>query len=79
MSRDCDEALASLYLYLDAELDRDSAEKVKAHLGECSGCDRPFDFEKRLREVIRTRLDEDLPEVFIVRLRTVLAVETGSG
>jgi anti-sigma factor (TIGR02949 family) len=77
MSRDCDEALNNLYLYLDAELDRESAEKLKSHLGECTGCDAPFDFERRLREVIRTRLDEEVPEVFIIRLKTLLSVETG--
>ncbi|MCI0424838.1 MAG: zf-HC2 domain-containing protein [Actinobacteria bacterium] len=75
MSRDCDEALANLYLYLDSELDQVSIHKVKTHLEECRGCDAPFDFEKRLRQVVRERLNEDLPEAFVMRLRAVLALE----
>ncbi|MEX0863735.1 MAG: zf-HC2 domain-containing protein [Acidimicrobiia bacterium] len=77
---DCDQALANLYLYLDAELDQASAMKVKTHLEACNGCDAPFDFERRLREVIRNRLGEEIPEVFVLRLRTLLAHETsGAG
>jgi mycothiol system anti-sigma-R factor len=75
MSRECEEALTNLYLYLDAELDQMSAAKVRSHLEVCHGCDAPFDFEKRLREVVRTRLDEQVPDAFIARLRTVLSLE----
>ncbi len=75
MSRDCDDALANLYKYIDAELGRIDAEKVKSHLQACQGCDRPFDFERRLREVIRERLDEEVPEVFVARLKAALTVE----
>ena len=75
MSRNCDEALANLYAYLDAELDEARADHIKAHLADCGGCDRPFDFERRLREVIRVKLDEDVPDEFIVRIRTVLSFE----
>ena len=75
MSRNCDEALTNLYTYLDAELDEARADHIKAHLSECGGCDRPFDFERRLREVIKAKLDEEVPEEMIVRIRTVIAFE----
>jgi mycothiol system anti-sigma-R factor len=75
MSRECEEALASLYLYLDAEMDQVSASKLRSHLDVCQGCDAPFDFERRLRDVVRTRLGEQVPEAFITRLRAVLSVE----
>jgi mycothiol system anti-sigma-R factor len=78
MSRDCDEALAKLYLYLDAELDTASTEKIKAHLEECPGCEAPFDFEGRLRSVVKERLDEDVPQSFVNKLRDVLAEESNS-
>ncbi len=78
MSRDCDEALANLYTYLDVELDEARCDEIKAHLAECGGCDRPFDFERRLREVIRAKLDEEVPEAMIIRIRTVLAYEAHS-
>ncbi|HEX6947658.1 MAG TPA: mycothiol system anti-sigma-R factor [Acidimicrobiia bacterium] len=71
----CDEALANLYAFLDSELDEVTAEEIKAHLDHCGGCGRPFDFERRLREVIRAKLDEDVPDEIIVRIRTVIALE----
>jgi anti-sigma factor (TIGR02949 family) len=75
MSHECEEALANLYLYLDAEMDQMSAAKLKSHLEVCQGCDAPFDFERRLREVVRTRLNEQVPEEFIARLHVVLSHE----
>jgi mycothiol system anti-sigma-R factor len=75
MSRDCDEALANLYLYLDSELERVNAERIKAHLSGCGGCAGPFEFERRLRAVVRDRLDEEVPEEVVVRLWTVLRTE----
>lgn len=72
---DCDEALAKLYAYLDSELDNADAEKIRTHLAGCGWCDRPFDFERRLREVVRRKLDEEIPESVIIRIRTVLAFE----
>jgi mycothiol system anti-sigma-R factor len=75
MSRNCDEALANLYLYLDAELDTASTAKIKAHLDECPGCEAPFDFEGRLKSVVKDRLDEVVPEAFLDKLRNVLAEE----
>jgi len=78
MSRDCDEALANLYQYLDAELDTASSEKIKAHLDECPGCEAPFDFEGRLRSVVKERLNEDVPDTFVSKLRDVLAQEADS-
>lgn len=75
MSPNCDEALANLYAYLDAELDEVSAEEIRAHLAECGGCDRPFDFERRLRDVIRAKLDEEVPQEIIVRIKTVISLE----
>ena len=75
MSRECDEALATLYQYLDAELDAVSTKKIKEHLEECPGCDAPFDFEGRLRTVVRERLDEEVPDEFVDRLRAVIRKE----
>jgi mycothiol system anti-sigma-R factor len=78
MSRDCncDEALANLYTYLDAEMERAEADRIQAHLDDCGGCDRPFEFERRLREVVRIKLSEEVPETMIIRIRTLLAYET---
>jgi mycothiol system anti-sigma-R factor len=81
MSKDCDEALANLYTYLDAELDGATTDRIRAHLDECSGCNRPFDFEERLKSVVKERLDEEVPDEFVAKLQQALDEEarTGSG
>ena len=71
----CDEALENLYLYLDSELDAVTSDRIRAHLDECHGCVHSFEFEKRLKSVVKERLDEDVPDVFVARLRTALARE----
>lgn len=72
---DCDEALANLYLYLDSELDHLSTERIRAHLAMCGGCSGPFDFERRLKMVVRQRLNEEVPEAFVVRVREAIRAE----
>lgn len=79
MSRACDEALTNLYLYLDAELDHASAERIRAHLEECSDCSPTFDFERRLRIVVRQRLDEEVPETLMAKVREALEKEAAGG
>lgn len=75
MSRECDEALTNLYQYLDAELDSATTERIKHHLDECPGCMAPFEFESRLKTVVRERLDEDVPASFVSKLHEALKAE----
>ncbi len=75
MSTDCDEALENLYLYLDSELDTVSSEKIRAHLEVCKGCGPMFDFEGRLKTVVRDRLDEDVPDSVVDKVRKALREE----
>lgn len=72
---DCDEALESLYLYLDAELDDASSAKIRSHLEVCQGCSKPFDFERRLRAVVRERLNEKVPEHLVDKVRQAIEAE----
>lgn len=75
MSDFCDEALADVYLYLDKELTWWRRRKIRLHLAECPPCFRGYDFERRLRTVVRTRLSEEVPTEFIERLHTVIRTE----
>ena len=75
----CDDALTNLYQYLDSELEAVSAAEIRLHLEECKGCSRRFDFETRLKNVIRDRLEEEVPEELLLRVRTALAEERASG
>ena len=75
---ECDDALTKLYHYLDQELEATNLELIRDHLDDCSGCLRSFDFEYRLKIVVRERLAEDVPDEFIARLREAIARESSS-
>ncbi|HEX2404851.1 MAG TPA: zf-HC2 domain-containing protein [Acidimicrobiia bacterium] len=75
---ECDDALTNLYQYLDREIETTTSEVIRAHLEDCSGCLRSFDFEARLQIVVRERLAEDVPPQFLERLRDAIAREAAS-
>jgi len=81
MSRECDEALAGLYQYLDAELDAATNEKIRRHLDKCPECTGPYEFEARLKTLVRERLGEEVPQAFTARLLDALweASDAGAG
>jgi anti-sigma factor (TIGR02949 family) len=75
---ECDDALTNLYQYLDREIEATTSEVIRAHLEDCSGCLRSFDFEARLQIVVRERLAEEVPPEFLERLREAIAREAAS-
>jgi anti-sigma factor (TIGR02949 family) len=75
---ECDDALTNLYQYLDREIEASTTEVIRAHLEDCSGCLKSFDFEARLQIVVRERLAEDVPDEFLQRLRDAIAREAAS-
>ena len=75
MSDRCDDALENIYLYLDGELTSDVAEDIRRHLDDCPPCLDAFHFERRLKTVVRTRLQEDVPQEMLVRLKQVIRMD----
>lgn len=76
---ECDDALTHLYLYLDRELETPSIDEIRTHLEACAGCLHAFDFETRLRIVVRERLSEEVPGEVIDRLRDALTRAVAGG
>ena len=78
MSHDCDcgDAQDQLYQYLDSELDSETATSVRSHLDDCNGCHDSFDFEQRLKLIVRRCLTEDMPETLEVKVRELIRSET---
>ncbi len=72
MNHNCDEALASLYLYLDSELDGANTAGIRSHLEKCTDCFGTFDFEQRLRQVVHDRLQENVPEHLLDRIKAAI-------
>ncbi len=73
--QNCDDALNNLYTYLDREADEATSAGIRSHLDDCGHCAQSFDFERRLKQVVRDRLAEEVPQEFIARLRAAIAKE----
>ncbi len=75
MSTGCDHAVEYIYHYLDQELTWSRRIRIRWHLRRCNQCCDAFDFETRLKTVIRERgRDQPPPELFD-RLRTLIQEE----
>lgn len=77
MNHNCDEALESLYRYLDSELDGANTASIRSHLEKCTDCFGSFDFEERLRQVVHDRLQEQVPEHLVDRIRAAIHDQPG--
>ena len=59
---ECEDALHELYGYLDGELTDERRAAIQRHLDDCQPCAEPYDFEAELREVIRRKCQEQVPD-----------------
>jgi mycothiol system anti-sigma-R factor len=72
---DCNEALSTLYTYLDGELTIERRTTITAHLDRCGYCGDAAHFEAELRVVIADCARARVPEPLLDRIRAVLAEE----
>jgi len=70
---ECDEALHTIYEYLDGELTDDRRAQIQAHLDACPPCFEGYDFEAELRTVIAKKCVEQVPDS--LRQRVAAAIE----
>lgn len=75
MSNDCGDAQDQIYQYLDSELDEKTAASVRSHISDCNGCNGSFDFERRLKALVRQCLTEDMPETLESKVKELLREE----
>jgi predicted anti-sigma-YlaC factor YlaD len=75
MSRPCDVCFHNVYSYLDREINRIQAWRIRRHLTRCGECQSAYVFEEKLLLLVKSRLREDLPPDFIDRLRRALSDE----
>ena len=68
-STSCNEALSSVYGYLDAELDEQAAEAIAWHLEHCPPCAEQYRLEQMVKALVhRTCCEERAPETLRVRI-----------
>jgi len=76
---DCDEALATLYTFLDGELTEERRTIISLHLDGCTYCGDAAHFESELRIVIADCTRTTVPDSLLARIRAVLAEEARGG
>jgi mycothiol system anti-sigma-R factor len=74
----CDEALATLYTFLDGELTVERRANIAEHLDRCGYCGDAAHFEEELRAVIADCARARVPAPLLERIRSVLAAEAHS-
>jgi anti-sigma factor (TIGR02949 family) len=70
----CEEALARLFEYLDAELPEPDCLRLAAHLAICEHCLDAAGAEEHVRSLIRRSCVEPAPEALRVRVVAQLSV-----
>lgn len=77
---DCEQALRTLYHFLDGELTPDRRHAIQRHLDQCSPCLEAFDFEMELKVVVARSCRDQVPERLRQRVAAVLhEAEQASG
>jgi mycothiol system anti-sigma-R factor len=73
----CQEAIHTLYHFLDGELTLERRQEIAQHLHECSPCLDAFDFEAELKLVIARKCRDQVPEALRVRVYQALMDASG--
>jgi len=71
----CSEAVHVLYHFLDGELTPERKLLIEYHLDACYPCLEAFEFEVELRELIKQRCQEQVPDELRLRIKELLASE----
>lgn len=71
----CQEAIATLYSFLDGELTPEKRQMIQYHLDECSPCFEAFGFEAELKAVIGRKCRDEVPDSLRRRVAEALRAE----
>jgi mycothiol system anti-sigma-R factor len=69
---DCEHVLRQIELYLDGELVGQIRLEVERHLGDCHPCSGHADFQRHMKEMLRSKCGCDhVPEELAERIHTM--------
>ena len=68
----CEDALHTLYDFLDGELTAERRAAIQAHLDDCAPCLHAFDFEADLKLLVARSCRDQVPESLRVRVAWAL-------
>ncbi len=75
----CQDALHTLYHYLDGELTPNRREAIQRHLEQCSPCLHAFDFEAELKVVVARSCRDQVPGHLRDKIAQALSQASESG
>lgn len=71
---ECEHVLRQIELYLDGELVGVERVEIERHLGECSPCHGHSEFQRRLKEMLRSKCGcNDMPAELLERIRALVS------
>jgi mycothiol system anti-sigma-R factor len=68
----CDKILEGVWVYLDRELNEAEHKEFEKHLDLCRSCFSHVEFEKKLRDHIRSKTDHMCPEKLKKRIQDLI-------
>lgn len=71
--RTCEEALRVLALHIDDEIDAETREHLEAHLMTCRSCYSRAEFEKRLKQQVRSLAEERVHQGLAERVQRLIS------
>jgi mycothiol system anti-sigma-R factor len=70
---DCRQVLTQIELYLDGELDASLHAEVHEHLGTCGNCTDRWEFQRRLKDMLRAKCGcDEVPADLLHRVHAML-------
>ena len=75
MKTGCEHAIEYVYQYLDEEISFFQKSRVQVHLRKCVSCTGAYDFERRLKQLIRERGRTEPPPELFDTLRALIQEE----
>jgi anti-sigma factor (TIGR02949 family) len=75
----CEEVLAEIEHFLHGELDPGETARLADHLTTCTPCFDRAEFQRRLKDIIRSKCRSDAPEHLIWKVRMTIRTERAPG
>ena len=69
---DCQALLTRIYEFLDNEIEEGECAALEAHIDACPECFHHVEFERAVKDVVRRKCSETLPDGLLERLRGTL-------
>jgi anti-sigma factor (TIGR02949 family) len=69
----CKDIEKKFHSYLDGEMDKNDLRSLEQHLDYCLPCDKKIEFEKKLRQVLKSKgKEKKVPEKLIKELEKII-------